>query len=74
MMISNFRLVHSSTSLNCYVCSSFQNADCATAGKLAAFEQTCNVTVEPYCRRISQLGSANEKEMRDEREFRVFLC
>ncbi|CAF2605280.1 unnamed protein product [Rotaria sp. Silwood2] len=47
-------LIPSITTLQCYVCNSNDNPECTDVSNLASFAKTCNETIDPYCRTISQ--------------------
>ncbi len=52
----NINLVPSVISLQCYVCNSNEDKNCADENNLGKFIQTCKQTIEPYCRKIDQTG------------------
>ncbi len=63
--ISN--LVPSITTLDCYVCNSNENSNCANAGSLDKFKERCPSTPDSYCRKIVQTG--NEKNILKKERF-----
>ncbi len=54
-------LVPSITSLQCYVCNSNEDPNCASDGNLDAFKQQCSQTNDPYCRKIVQTSNDEKK-------------
>lgn len=57
----NFNLAPSVISLQCYVCNSNQDKNCADGNDFTNFIQTCSETMEPYCRKIDQIGRRNKR-------------
>ncbi len=54
--LKEFYLVPSVISLQCYFCNSNENKACEDRNNLNNFKSTCNITVQPYCRKINQIG------------------
>jgi len=47
-------LIPSITTLQCYVCNSNEDSNCANGENLTKFKQQCYQTTDPYCRKIVQ--------------------
>ncbi len=54
--IKFFNLAPTVIGLQCYVCNSNEDKNCAGDNDLSKFSQTCSQKIDPYCRKIDQTG------------------